>query len=58
MKRKRNASLHYIPHLPETHQTASFKCEHLNFFSEVTLKLTILAKTAFSNSAEVCCFIV
>lgn len=37
LKGKKNASLHYIPHLPEIHQTASFKCERLNlfFFSKV-----------------------
>lgn len=34
-RKKKKASLHYIPHLPEIHQTASLKCERLNFFSEV-----------------------
>lgn len=34
-RKKKNASLHYIPHLPETHQTAAFKRQHLGFVSEV-----------------------
>lgn len=29
-RKKEKASLHYIPHLPETHQAAAFERERLN----------------------------
>lgn len=54
-RKKKNASLHYIPHLPEIYQTASYRCKRWIFFSEIKL---MLAKTAFYNSAEACCFFV
>lgn len=55
-KQNKNASLHYIPHLPEIHQTLlPMRAPAFCFFF---LNLAILAKTAFSNSVEVYCFFV
>lgn len=56
-KQNKNASLHYIPHLPEIHQTL-LPMRAPAFWVFFFLILAILAKTAFSNSVEVYCFFV
>lgn len=56
MKRKKKKCLFALhTSSSEIYQTASFRCKRRIFFSEVKL---MLAKTAFYNSVEACCFFV